>query len=143
MINNELGIPGVFVGAMALVMAFVHFWVGPFSPQLTLDTYVSEKAASSRQKTFDALKGYRVEKEYIKSNFDADKVTQITTVVLGALALVLAAWSFSNHASVRSTGSAAALEESAIEFQFIDMYAMALFVVIPIFAVLSSLGGGV
>jgi len=143
MLNNKFGMFGIVVGAIALMLALVHFWAGPFSPQLTLDAYVSEKAASIRNKTIDALKGKPVEKEYVKSNFDADKVTRIITAVLGVLALILAALSFSNHESARTAGSAAALGVSAIAFQFIAMYAMALLVVILIVAVLSSLGGGV
>jgi hypothetical protein len=143
MLNNKFGMFGIVVGAFALVLALVHFWAGPFSPQPTLDTYVSEKAASIRKKTIDALKGKPVEKEYVKSNFDADKVTRIITAVLGALALILAALSFSNHESARTAGSAAALGVSAIAFQFIAMYAMAFLVVILIVAVLSSLSGGV
>lgn len=140
--SSKLGMCGVVIGSIALMLALVHFWAGPFSPQPTLDTYVSEKAASIRQKTIDALRGKPVEKEYIKSNFDADKIAQVATAVLGALALIFAALSFSKHESARAAGSAAALGVSAIAFQFIAMYAMALLVVILIVAVLSTLGGG-
>ena len=95
--SSKLGMCGVVIGSMALMLALVHFWAGPFSPQPTLDTYVSEKAASIRQKTIDALRGKAVEKEYIKSSFDADKIAQVATAVLGALALIFAALSFSKH----------------------------------------------
>ena len=137
----SFGTWGVVVGGLALMLALVHFWAGPFSPQPSLETLVSEKAASIRQATLDALKG-EPKRSSVTVRYDADKITQIVTAVLGGLALILAALSFSKHESRRAAGSAAALGLGAITFQFIAMYAMALLVVLLIVAVLSSLGGG-
>lgn len=140
--SSKFGMCGVMLGGIALILALVHFWAGSFSPQPTLETFVSEKAASIRQKTFDALKGTQVEKEYVKPEFNADKITDVTTAVLGALALILSALSFINHESGRASVSAAALGGSAIAFQFIAMYAMGVLVIVLIVAVLISLGAG-
>ncbi|WP_223669568.1 hypothetical protein [Kangiella shandongensis] len=62
--------------------------------------------------------------------------------VLGALALILGVVSFANKGQNRIAGGAAALDISAIAFQFIAMYAMALLVVLLIAAALSGLGFG-
>jgi hypothetical protein len=143
MTNSKFGLWGILVGGIALLLALVHFWAGPFSPQPTLETTVSEKVALIRQKTLDALKGQPAEREYTKSYFDADRITQIVTAVLGGLAFILAALSFANHESKRAAASAAALGISAIAFQFIAMFAMALLVVLLVAAVLNSLGAGI
>ena len=141
--KNKFGTYGIIVGGLALMLALVHFWAGPFSPQPSLETVVAEKAASIRQATIDALKGKEVKPVSVKSDLNADKIANIVTAILGGLAFILAAISFSNHESKRAAGSAAALGVSAIAFQFIAMYAMALLVVILIAAVLSGLGGGI
>ncbi len=125
------------------MLALVHFWAGPFSPKPTLEVVVAEKAASIRQATIDALKGKAVEAKSTTPAYDMDKVIQILTAVLGGFAFILSALSFTNHESKRAAGSAAALGVSAIAFQFIAMYAMALLAILLIAAVISSLGGGI
>ena len=140
--GNTFGMWGIAVGGVALILALVHFWAGPFAPQPSLESVVSEKAASIRKATIDALKGKPVEQSRVAAKYDADKIIQIVTALLGGIAFILAAISFSNHESKRTAGSAAALGLTAIAFQFIAMFAMALIVVILIAAVLSSLGGG-
>lgn len=141
--KNKFGTYGIIVGGLALMLALVHFWAGPFSPKPSLEAVVAEKAASIRQATIDALKGKEVQSAPVKSNFNTDKIANIITAILGGLAFILAAISFSNHESKRAAGSAAALGISAIAFQFIAMYAMVFLVVILIAAVLSSLDGGI
>ena len=54
--------------------------------------------------------------------------------------MILGVLAFAKHESTRVAGGAAALGVSAIAFQFIAMYAMALLVVLLISAALSSLG---
>jgi hypothetical protein len=136
----KCGIIGVVVGSIALLLALVHFWAGPFSPQQTIESSIGEKAASIRRATIDALKGKEPVKETYIAKWDADKVTQVITAVLGGLALILAVVAFIRHEPKRIVGGAAALGVSAIAFQFIAMYAMALLVVLLISAALSSMG---
>ncbi|MGH1441638.1 MAG: hypothetical protein ACRBBR_16105 [Cellvibrionaceae bacterium] len=140
--ENKFATFGIIAGGLALMLALVHFWAGPFAPQPSLESTIAEKAASIRQAAIDALKGKEVEAPMVKNSFNVDKVIHIITAVLGGLAFILAAISFSNKESKRSAGSSAALGISAIAFQFIAMYAMALLVVILIAAVLLSLGDG-
>lgn len=138
--KHTLGKIGIVVGGVALLIALFHFWAGPFSPQPTIDSYVAEKAASIRQKTIDALAGKEVRAESFSVNYDADKIVDILTALLGGVACILGILSFAKRESIRFAGGAAALGVSAIAFQFIAMFAMALLVVILIAAVLSSLG---
>ena len=75
-----------------------------------------------------------------KATWDADKITHVVTAVLGGLAFILSILSFAKQEPVPISGGAAALGISAIAFQFIAMYAMALLFVILVAAVLSSIG---
>jgi len=140
--KSKLGLIGIGVGAAALLLALISFWAGPFSPQPTLETTVAEKAASIRHAAIEALKGKEVKKSYTKSNWDTDKVIDVIIPVTSVLAILLGLFSFITKGPTHIAGGAAALGVSAIAFQFIAMYAMALLVVLLICAVLGSLGGG-
>lgn len=135
---NKLGTWGILIGGLALVLAVVHFWAGPFSSQPTLESVVAEKAASMRKTTIDALKGNSVQVKSTSPTFNADKITQILTTALGCLALIFAALSFSSREPIRVVGSAAVLGVSAISFQFLALYAIAFLVIILISAILVS-----
>ena len=140
--QSKFGVFGIVLGAVALLLALLHFWAGPFSPQPTLETVVAEKAASIRSAALEALKGKEPVKETFSAKWNLDKVTEVVTALLGGLALILAVVGFANREPTRVAGGAAALGVSAIAFQFITMYAMALLVVLLICAALSSLGVG-
>lgn len=140
--DSKYGVIGIAAGALALMLALVHFWAGPFSPQPTIETVVAQKAASIRSAALGALKGEEPVNEAMTANWDNDKVAQVTTAALGGLALIFAVISFVRQEPARLSGGAVALGVSAIAFQFIAMYAMVLLVVILIAAALSSLGVG-
>ena len=137
--NNKFGFIGIGFGAVALLLALVHFWAGPFSAVPTLETTIADKAASIRTATLKALKGEEY-REVTKSNWSTDKVANVTTAVFGGLALIFSILALSKHEPKRVVVGGAVLGVSAIAFQFIAMYAMALLVVLLVFAVLSSLG---
>lgn len=138
--KTHFGMYGIALGSAALLLALVHFWAGPFTPQPTLETTVAEKAAAIRTATINALKGEEVEKKYVSLDWDADTYARIATAVLGGLAMIFGVLGFAKHESIRAASGAAALGISAIAFQFIAMYAMALLVVLLICAVLASMG---
>lgn len=138
--NSQFGMFGIAVGGIALIFALVHFWAGPFAPQPTIETTVAEKAASIRAAAIGALKGEEPVKETFVREWDADTWADVATAVLGGVAMILGVLAFAKHESTRVAGGAAALGVSAIAFQFIAMYAMALLIVLLISAALSSLG---
>ena len=129
------------MGGVALLLALVHFWAGPFSEQQTLETTVAEKAASIKNATIKALKGEEYKETY-QAKWDADKIVNVSTAVLGGLAFILSVLAFAKKEPTRVAAGGAALGFSAIAFQFIAMYAMALLVVLLIAAVLSGTGFG-
>ncbi len=139
--SSKFGFTGIAIGSVALLLALVHFWAGPFSPQPTLETTVAEKAASIKNATIKALKGEEY-RETHKSSWDADRITNVSTAVLGGLAFIFSILAFAKQEPMRVAAGGAVLGVSAVAFQFIAMYAMALLVVLLIAAVLSGLGVG-
>lgn len=134
---------GIGVGAIALMLALVHFWAGPFSPQLTLEQVVAEKAVSIRDATVAALKGETAKyPQEAAAKYDLDQMASITTAVLGGLAVILGVLGIALKEPVRVAGGAAMLGVGAIAFQFAALALGVLVVVILVSAVLSGLGFG-
>lgn len=131
---------GIALGSIGLLLALFSFWAGPFAPQPTVENIVAEKVASIRTAALDALKGKKVEKEFVEVSWDADRTIQVVTAMLGGVALILGVIGYAKSEPKRAAGGAVALGISAIAFQFIAMYAMALLLVILIAAALQSVG---
>jgi len=140
--TSRLGSIGIICGSVALLLALVHFYAGPFSPQLTLETSIAEKAVEIRDATVAALRGEEVEKKTLGSEMDLDRVVQITTAVLGGLAVILGVFGYARHESKRAALGAAVLGAFAIAFQFLGVALGIIIFAILVSAVLSGLGFG-
>ena len=111
------GIIGIVVGSIALLLSLIHFWAGPFAPKPTIESVVAEKAASIRKAAIDAIKGKEPEKRTFVSKWDADKITDVITALLGGIAIILGTIGFDRKEQNRIVGGAAALGVSAIEYE--------------------------
>lgn len=138
--TSPIGFFGITVGAAALLMAIVHFWAGPFSPQPSLEESVAEKAVAIRNATIAALKGEKAEQKAAPSRFDLDRGLQIASSVLGGLAMILGVVSFAKSEPFRVGWGAAFLGGAAIAFQFVVIALSAVFLAILIGSVLSQVG---
>ena len=138
--KSKFGKIGIAIGSIALLLSLFHFWAGPFSPQPTIETIISERVLSIRSAALDTLSGKEPVQEYFSKKWTADAYADVATAVLGGFALIFGIIAFANREPRRVAGGAIALGISAIAFQFIAMYAMALLVVLIIYAVLSSIG---
>lgn len=140
--NTTLSFIGIGIGSIALLLALVHFWAGPFSPQPTLEQTVAEKAVAIKKATIAALKGEKSPApEQVKSR-DLDEILSIVTAVLGGLAIILGVIGYAKKEPMRVAGGAAILGGSAIAFQFLALALGAIIIAILIVAVLGNLGIG-
>ncbi|AQZ93409.1 hypothetical protein ACFSB1_12130 [Halopseudomonas phragmitis] len=139
--KSTISFLGIGVGAVALMLALVHFWAGPFSPKPSLEQVVAEKAVSIREATVAALKG-EVAYSHSSKNYDTDWVVSLATAILGGMAVILAVMGVALKEPVRVAGGAAVLGVAAIAFQFAVLALAALVVVILVSAVLGALGVG-
>jgi len=140
--QSKLGFIGIAFGSIALLLALVHFWAGPFSPQPSLEQTVAEKAVAIKNATIAKLKGKEIDISQQKSPMDTDRILSITTAVLGGLAIILGVVGFAKKESLRVVGSAAVLGGGAIAFQFATLALGVIVAAILISAVLSQIGIG-
>ena len=137
--QTKLGYTGLAFGAAALLLALVHFWAGPFSPQPTLETAIADKVSSIRDSTLNALKGEEY-KEVATTELTSDKIAELSVAVMGGLAIILALIAFIQKAPKRLAGGAALLGLGAIGFQMFTFYVGILLVILLISVVLSEIG---
>lgn len=137
--SSKFGLTGIAIGAIALLLALVHFWAGPFSPQPTLEQTVAEKAVAIKEATIAALNGEEPVKIKHES-MDTDNILRLVTAVLGGLAIILGVFGYAKKEPLRAAGGAAILGGSAIAFQFAVVALGAIVVAILVAAVLSQIG---
>lgn len=129
---------GVALGGIALLLATIHFYAGPFSPQQSLEEQVAQKAVAIKDATIAALKGEQAPVVEKKSEFDLDRITHIIVSVLGTLAVILAAAGMLKGEPLRGAVGAAGLGVLGIGFQFMTIALGAILFVILVGTVLSS-----
>lgn len=137
----NIGGIGIGLGGFALLLVLVHFWAGPFAPQIPLEQSIAEKAVAIRDATVAALKG-EVRTSVSRPQWDIDRLLQVVGAALGGLAIVLGVISFANREPRRIASGAAILGASAIAFQFAAVAIGALVVAILLAVVISQLGFG-
>ena len=138
--RSMIGFIGIGVGAIALLVAIIHFWAGPISPQPSVEKTVAEKAVAIKNATIAALKGEEVEETAPVRTIDIDQGLRIATSFLGGLAVILGVVSFARREPLRVGGGAAFLGGAAIAFQFAVIALGAIVMAILIAAVLSQIG---
>lgn len=131
--NQRLATIGMVLGGIALLIAVVHFWAGPFNPSPPIEQVVADKVVAIRDLTLAKLQGKKLPPMDAASKWDADRITLVTSSVLGTLAIILSAFAFSRRENIRACYSAAALGVAAIAFQFVIM-ALGLIIIIAVFA---------
>ncbi len=84
-ISTKLGLISFICGGVALLVALVHFYAGPFAPEPT----IAEKAVEIRDATVAAFRGEELEKKTETTHIDIDRIIGITAFALGYLAIML------------------------------------------------------
>ena len=139
----RISLGGIAIGGIALLVAVVHFWAGPFAPQKSVERTVAETAVAIRDATVAALKGEEIQDRAPESNsFDIDRTLMLSASVLGGIALILAVVGFAMGEPARAAGGAAILGAGAIAFQFAVVALGAIILAILVAAVIGELGFG-
>lgn len=138
--THAIGFSGITLGAIALLIAIVHLWAGPFSPQPSLEKTVAEKAVAIKNATIAALKGEEIEEQAPTSSFDVDQALSVATGVLGGLAIILGVVGYARKEPLRVAGGAVALGGAAIAFQFVVVALGMIFLAVLVVSVLSGIG---
>lgn len=142
--NANASFFGMLFGSLALLLAIVHFWVGPFStePRPTLEQTVADKAAAFKKAAVAALKGEKAQPVAPpRTTVNIDKIADVTAAVMAGLAIILGVFGYATHEPMRGAIGAAVLGSGALVFQFAVVALGAIILVILIVAVLTAMGG--
>jgi len=139
-INSKISYVGMGIGSIALLLALVHFWAGPFSPQMSLEQTVAEKAVSIREATINALKGKGAPEPQQREAYNTDDFLNVGTAVLGGISIILGLFGFVKREPKRAALAAGMLGGGAIAFQFAAWAVMAIVCAIIVGAILQQIG---
>jgi hypothetical protein len=138
--KSPLGLVAVLCGGVSLVAAVLHFFVGPIAPSQPVEASLAEFAVDVRNAVIAELAGEEYEGAPNGQRWDADRILDLGTVVVGLAAILLAVASFIRREDLRMAGSAVALGGGAIAFQFIALAILMVVGAIVVAAIIGQLG---
>jgi hypothetical protein len=139
-IGRSAGNFGFAIGALALVLVFLHFWVGPFAPQDSATVTLGELAVDIKQAAIDKVRG--VPKAAPEAApWDIDRVLRAITAVFAALAILAGAVAYVRGGPKRLAAAAVALGVGAATFQFLIMAFYAMVFLLLIYIIFSQFDG--
>ncbi|ATM77142.1 hypothetical protein CRN79_15425 [Serratia fonticola] len=141
--QNIFGWSGIALGGLALLLAMVHFYAGPFAPQQTLESLVAGKAVAIKESLLASLAGHQIPEKVSQPQYDVDRILKIVTAVLAVGAVVLGAIAGACKENPRAVSAAVMLGIGTLAFQ-IAMFAfgvvMAIFLVLLVLSLIFGVG---
>ncbi len=139
--KSTIGMIGISIGAIALLLAIVSFFEGPFTSPLVDKPTISTKINTIKKSLITIVKKERFTQEVTtKPTLNIDKVISVSVSLLSVIAILLGLFSFIKKEYYRVSLGAAAMGASALVFQFIAMYAFAIIILLVIFVVIANFG---
>ena len=127
-------------GALALSLAMLHVFGGPFTPQPSIGTTVGEIAGDMRAAALRALSG-EPQPAPVPRGWDIDRVLMLAAPLLGVVAIVLSMVAALRKERLRLAGYGATLGVGAIVFQLIWWIAALIAGVILLVAIIENVDG--
>lgn len=141
-IGNRYAFAGIVFGAIALLLAVVHFWAGPFSGADPLEQTVATRIEGVRDAAIAALRGEEHRNDPgMLAGIDLDRTARIAAAVMAALAIVLAVVGFARGETRRAAGGALLLGGIALTFQYFVAALAFMFLAIVVSALITQLDG--
>ncbi|OKP26245.1 hypothetical protein [Serratia fonticola] len=141
--QNIFGWSGIALGGLALLLAMVHFYAGPFAPQQTLESLVAGKAVAIKESLLASLAGHQIPEKVSRPHYDVDRILKIVTAVLAVGAVVLGAIARACKENPRAVSAAVMLGIGTLAFQ-IAMFAfgvvMAIFLIFLVLSLIFGVG---
>lgn len=126
-------------GALALSLAMLHVFGGPFAPTPSAAQTVGEIAGEMRAAAQRALSG-EAQPAPAPRGWDIDRVLLLAAPLIGVAAIVLSMISALRGEGVRLAGYGAALGLGAIVFQMVWWIAMLIACVALLIAIIENIG---
>lgn len=126
-------------GALALALAVIHIFGGPFAPQPSIGTTVGEIAGEMRAAALRAMRG-DPQPAPVPRGWDIDRVLMLAAPLVGVLAIVLSMIAALRREDLRLAGYGAALGAGAIVFHLVWWIAALIAGVILLAAIIENIG---
>lgn len=138
--SNRFGIAGMLLGGLALLVAVMHFWLGPIEPPEPIEISVADTAVAIRDAVVARVRGEEAEGVVVERAWGPDRLVEASAMLAATIAIILGFIAFVRREDLRIGGSAAVLGSAAIAFQFLTIALGLLFFAILIGVVLSRIG---
>ncbi|WP_428944645.1 hypothetical protein ACQK5W_00180 [Pantoea sp. FN060301] len=131
--KDYLSWAGIICGSAALLLLWVSFMAGPFSPRATLEGMIAMKAVAIKQATYATLRG----KELIPAaqNWDTDRIIDMVIAVLSASAVICGVIGGVLRENRHAAGAAILFGISVVAFQFALLIVGGLLLALVIFSI--------
>lgn len=141
--KNIFGWSGIALGGLALFLAMIHFYGGPFAPQQTLESLVAGKAAAIKESLLASLTGQQIPEKVSRPHYNVDRILKMVIAVLAVGAVILGVIAGVYKENPRAVSAAVMLGVGTLAFQ-IAMFAFGVVMVIFLIVLVLSLifGGG-
>jgi hypothetical protein len=126
-------------GALALSLAALHVFGGPFTPQPSVGTTVGEIAGEMRAAALRAVTG-APQPAPVPRGWDIDRILMVAVPLVGVLAIVLSMVAALRKERLRLAGYGAALGLGAIVFHLVWWIAALIAGTILLVAIIENVG---
>ncbi len=140
--QRKLGLIGTILGLLALGIAFFQFFLGPIEKPPEIEEVIAEKTVKIKEAISAKIKGQEYKSTNDEVSFGPDKIIELSTVIIGFLAIVFGVMGFIQKEQWRPSCSAIALGVGAITFQVAVVITAAIIFVFILAIFLGSLGLG-
>lgn len=120
--TSLISIIGISLGAIALMLAFIHFWAGPFTAKPVFQQTVTDKVIALKESVLSTINGEKSSASDPQTNKDIDKIVEIVTVILAALAIILGVIGYANKEAIQVSSGAIFLGVGAMTFKMLTLY---------------------
>ena len=133
------GVLALIAGAVALVLAMLVVFAGPFAPQPTVGTVIGDIAGDMVAAARRSVEG-AAQPEPEALGWDIDRMLATLTPIIGVVAVVLAMIATLRHEARRLPAYGAALGGTAILFMFIWWAALLICGVVLLVSIIENFG---
>ena len=127
-------------GALALALAMLTVFGGPFAPQPSVGTTVGEIAGEMRAAALRAVNG-EPQPAPVPRGWDIDRILMLAAPLVGVMAIVLSMIAALRGERYRLAGYGAALGTGAIVFQFVWWIALLIAGTILLVSIIQNIDG--
>jgi hypothetical protein len=133
------GYAAAVFGVVALAIAMLTVFGGPFSPQPTVGQTIGEIAGDMRASALRALRGEE-QPPPVPQSWDIDRVLMVTAPLLAVGAIALSVVSAIRREGLKLASYGAILGTAAIVFQFVWWLAMLICGVLLLMSIMENIG---